>query len=233
MSVNTVTGSLTFSTVTSTNTSTTGISLVSLADGGGTNSVFTAPSGSALTNGAGATGPIFNVSGGNAAITYGGTLNNTSASARAVSVTTWAGDDVGDDILFSGAITESGAGILLNGNGGSAGRSITFSGGLTINTTTAEGFAATSNTTPGGLHITGTTNDITSTSATALRVTSTTIGSSDLNFRKISSGNNNAAADPVNGIVLNNTGAPGGLKSPVSGIPASGGDDTGRTSSRT
>ncbi len=227
VSVSTVTGTLTFSGITSTNTATTGVSLTNLADGGGTNSTFSAPSGSAITTTAGATGPIFNVSGGNAAITYGGTLTNSSAAARAVSVSTWAGDDAGDDISFSGAITENGAGILLNNNAGSAGRSMNFSGGLTINTTTGEGFAATSNTTPAGLNITGSTNDITSTSATALRVTSTTIGSSDLNFRKVSSGNNTAAADPVNGIVLNTTGALGGLKITGTGSPGQGGNDTG------
>ncbi len=187
--------------------STTAVWLVNVADGGGTNAVFTAPSGSTITTTAGAAAAIFNVSGGNAKITYAGTLTN-SGNSRAVAIDGWSGDDAGDDILFSGAITENGSGILVNGNGGS--RSITFSGGMTINTGTGQGFAATSNTNSGGLHITGT-NTINSTSATALRVTSTTIGSSGLAFRSISSGNETAAAEPTNGIVLSNTGSLGGL----------------------
>ena len=125
-----------------------------------------------------------------------------------MSITTWSGDDAGDDLLLSGAIDENGAGILLNGNAGS--RAITFSGGMDIDTTTGEGFAATSNTNTLGLHITGT-NTIDSISATALRVTNTTIGNSNLTFQRISSGNNTAAADPANGIVLSSTGSAGGL----------------------
>jgi hypothetical protein len=212
----------------STNTPTTGISLVNVADGGGTNAVFSSQAGGAsLTTTAGATGPIFNVSGGNAKITYPGTITNNSTTARAVSITSWAGDDAvpGDDLLLSGAIDENGAGILVNGNGGS--RSITFSGGLDIDTTSGEGFAATSNTNTGGLHVTGT-NDITSTSATALRVTNTTIGNSNLNFRNVSSGNATAAADPVNGIVLNTTGTAGKLI-----ITGTGGAGTGGVIQRT
>ncbi len=204
----TVTANLPFQTITSTNSTTTGVALANVADGGGTNSAFSAGSGSSITTAAGASGPAFSVSGGNAAITYPGTITNNSTSARAVSIASWAGDDAGDDLLLSGAIDENGAGILVNGNGGS--RSITFSGGMDIDTTTGEGFAATSNTNTGGLHITGT-NTIDSVSAAALRVTSTTIGSSNLTFRSISSGNNTAAADPANGIVLSNTGSSGGL----------------------
>ena len=113
---------------------------------------------------------------------------------------------------------------MVNGNGGS--RSITFSGGMTIATTTGEGFAATSNTNTAGLHITGT-NTISSTSATALRVTNTIIGNSDLNFRTISSGNNTAAADPASGIILNTTGALGGLKVTGTGASGQGGNGTG------
>jgi len=215
-----LTADLQLTSLRSTSTPTRGVSLDTVSDGT-TNAVFSAGSGSVITTTAGATGPIFNVSGGNAKITYAGTITNTSSAARAVSITTWTGDDIGDDLLLSGAITESGAGILVNGNGGPA-RSITFSGGMTINTTTGEGFVATGNTNTGGLHITGT-NTINSTSATALRVTNTTIGSSHLNFVSISSGNNTAAADPINGIVLNTTGSTGGLKVAGSGSAGTGG----------
>lgn len=46
----------------------------------------------------------FRVNGGNARITYPGTITNNSSSARAVSITGWAGDDAGDHLLLSGAI---------------------------------------------------------------------------------------------------------------------------------
>ncbi len=210
VSANSATVDLQLSSLKSTNTATKGVSLVSVSDAisPASNAAFSAGGGSTITTTAGATGPIFEVSGGDADIAYAGTIVNSGTAARAVSLTTWNGDDGTDDITLSGAITENGAGILVNGNAGS--RPINFTGGMTINTSTGEGFAATSNTTTGGLHITGT-NDITSTSATALRVTNTTIGSSNLNFRKVSSGNNTAAADPASGIVLNTTGSLGRL----------------------
>lgn len=214
-----LTADLQLSSLRSTNSTTTGVSLANVADGS-SSAVFSAGSGSTITNAAGASGPAFNVSGGNAGISYAGTISNNSGAARAVSVTTWAGDDATDDLVLSGAIDENGAGILLNANGGS--RAIRFSGGLDIDTTTGEGFAAISNANTGGLHITGI-NDITSTSATALRVTSTTIGNTHLTFRNISAGNNTAAADPVNGIVLNGTGALGSLIVTGTGSASSGG----------
>jgi hypothetical protein len=224
--ITTATIDLQLSSLKSTNTPTTGVSLVSVSDGGTTNAVFSAGSGSSITTTAGASGPAFNVSGGNAKITYGGTITN-NGTGRAVSITTWSGDDAvpGDDFLLSGAIDENGVGILVNGNGGS--RAITFSGGLDIDTTSGEGFAATSNTNALGLHITGSANDLTSTSATALRVSSTTIGSSNLNFRNVSSGNNTAAADPANGIVLNATGTLGRLIITGTGASGQGGNGSG------
>jgi hypothetical protein len=221
-----LTADMQFTSLQSINTTSTGVSLTNVSDATNPafNAVFSAGSGSSITTAAGASGPAFNVSGGNADISYAGTITNNSAAARAVSLTTWSGDDATDDITLSGAIDENGAGILVNGNSGT--RPITFSGGMDIDTTTGEGFAATSNTNTGGLHITGT-NDITSTSATALRVTNTTIGSSNLNFRNISSGNNTAAADPASGIVLNATGTSGRLIVTGSGASGQGGNGTG------
>jgi hypothetical protein len=202
---------LQLSSITATNSATRGVSLVRTADGT-TNARFSAAGGS-ITMAAGSPGPGFNVSGvtgaNNAGVSYAGTITN-NGTGRAVHVDTWSGDDAAtDNMVFSGAIDENGAGILLNANSGS--RSITFSGGLDIDTTTGEGFGATSNTNALGLHITGT-NNITSTSATALRVTNTTIGTSHLTFVNVSSGNNTAAADPVNGIVIDTTGASGSLR---------------------
>ena len=210
-------------TLKSTNSPTTGVSLVNVSDGTQP-AVFSASSGSSITTTVGATGPAFNVSGGNASITYGGTITNNGTSSRAVSISTWTGDDAGDDILFSGAIDENGAGILVSGNAG-AGRSITFSGGMDIDTTGSnEGFAATSNTNTGGLHITGT-NTIDSVSGTALRVTNTQIGNSGLTFRSISAGTGSGSSGV--GIVLDTTGTSasnGGLT-----VAGNGGAGTGGT----
>ncbi len=139
----------------------------------------------------------------------------------------------GNSVTLSGNLSNSGTGIFVNSN---TGGTITFSGGTkTLNTgantaaTVTSNTGATINFTGGGLAITttsgtgfnatgggtvtvqGTGNTINSTSAIALNVSSTTIGASGLTFHSVSSGNNTAAADPVNGIVLNNTGASGGL----------------------
>jgi hypothetical protein len=205
VSVNNATVDLQLSSLKSTNTTSKGVSLISVADGA-TAAMFSAGSSSTITTTAGAAGPAFEVSGGNAGISYAGTIAN-NGTGRAVFVDSWAGSNVAtDNMLFSGAIDENGAGILLNNNSGT--RSITFSGGLDIDTTTGEGFGATTNTNALGVSVTGT-NDITAVSATALRVTNTVIGTGNLNFRNVSSGNNTAAADPANGIVLTNTGSLG------------------------
>ncbi|HKY42135.1 MAG TPA: Ig-like domain-containing protein, partial [Pyrinomonadaceae bacterium] len=56
------------------------------------------------------------------------------------------------------------------------------------------------------------TNSINTRSGVALSLTNaTTIGAAGLTFTNISAGNNDGNADPLNGIVLNNTGANGGL----------------------
>ena len=131
-------------------------------------------------------------------------------SGRSVEVTN-SGRNVagGSQIVFSGAINENGQGINLDNNDqNTQGAVVTFSGGLDIDTTTAIGFNATGG---GTVAVQGAGNTITSTSATALNVANTTIGAANLTFQSISAGNNTAAADPVNGIVLNTTGALGGL----------------------
>lgn len=224
-----LTASLPLTTVRSTDTTTTGVSLVTVLDAVNPafDAQFTAGAGSTISTAAGATGPAFNVSGGNGRVSYAGTITNNSATARAVSISTWAGDDASDDLVLSGAIDENGAGILVNGNGGS--RAITFSGGMDVDTTTGEGFAATANGNALGLNVTGT-NTIDSVSATALRVTSTTIGSSNLNFRSLSSGNGTAAADPANGVVLSATGTSGRLIVSGTGSAGSGGTIRNATS---
>jgi hypothetical protein len=123
-------------------------------------------------------------------------------------------------ITFSGTsknlTTGTSTGVTLTSN---TGATINFTnGGLVINTSTGTGFNATGG---GTVTVQGTGNTINCISATALNVTNTTIGASNLNFQGISSGNNTAAADPVNGIVLNNTGSSGGLS--VTGTGATSG----------
>jgi hypothetical protein len=189
-----------------------GIRLVNIADGGGTDARFSAPSGSSIAT---AAGIDFEVSGGNAGITYAGTINN--STSRAVSISGWAGDDATDDLVLSGAITETGTGILVTGNSGS--RAITFSGSLAITAiNTNIGFSATTNTNTGGLQISGGPNTVTTTNAAALNVVNTVIGTAGLTFRSLS------ASGGTNGIVLTNTGTQGGLT-----VVGTGGAGTGGT----
>ncbi|MBL7782613.1 MAG: cadherin-like domain-containing protein, partial [Saprospiraceae bacterium] len=128
---------------------------------------------------------------------------------------------------FSGSskslATTTNTAVALSNNGGAT---INFSsGGLVISTSTGAGFSATGG---GTVNVTGAGNTISSSSATALNVVNTTIGTSNLNFQSISSGNNNAAPDPANGIVLNNTGS-GRLIVSGGGNTLVGGDGSGGT----
>ena len=190
---------------------TNGVRLVNVFDGGGTDARFSAPSGSNITT---AAGIDFEVSGGNAGISYAGGINN--SVSRAVSISTWAGDDATDDMLFSGPINDLGTGILVNGNSGS--RAITFSGSLTINPASGNiGFSATSNTNTGGLQVTGSNSTVTTTNAAALNVTSTTIGAGGLTFRTLS------ANGGPSGVILSSTGSLGGLSVTGNAGPGTGG----------
>ncbi|MFN0193681.1 MAG: beta strand repeat-containing protein, partial [Aestuariivirga sp.] len=102
--------------------------------------------------------------------------------------------------------TTSGSGIGIDDNGNNVG-TLTMSD-ISVSTNTGAGILIDQG---GTVSITGAGNTIVSTSATALNITNTTIGASDLTFQSISAGNNTAAVDPVNAIVLNNTGSAGGL----------------------
>ncbi len=118
-------------------------------------------------------------------------------------------------VQFGGTVTLStGANTavnLLNNAGGT----ISFpNGGLGITTTTGTGFSATGG---GTVDVQNSLNTISSGAGTALNIVNTTIGSSGLTFRSISS---NGAA---NGIVLNNTGSSGGLRVTGNGAAGSGG----------
>jgi hypothetical protein len=123
------------------------------------------------------------------------------------------------DFLISG-----GTGISMTGNTGAA---ISFSGGLLLSTGANSAFTATGGGTiavcdenpcgasgSNGVLV----NTLTTTTATALNVGNTTIGANDLEFRSISS---DGGSSP--GIILDTTGASGGLKVKGSGTAASGG----------
>ena len=71
-----------------------------------------------------------------------------------------------------------------------------------LSTGTASAFTATGG---GTVTVTGSTNTLTTTTGTALNIANTTIGAADVTFRSIS------ANGGANGIVLNTTGALGGL----------------------
>lgn len=179
---------LQLSSLKSTNSATTGTSLTGIAG------TFSAPSGSTITN---ATGTDMNIDGGTANITYNGTI--TDDVGQLVSIA----NSTGGTKSFTGAITDGddgdGSGISLSNN---TGATISFTGGVTLSTGANAAFAATGG---GTVSVTGAANKITTTTGTALNVSNTTIGASGLTFLSIS------ANGAPNGIVLNTTGASGGL----------------------
>jgi VCBS repeat-containing protein len=180
--------------------STSGTNNIVLSAGAGTLTGTLTASAGALS---GATSRALDINGGTATITYPGTIANTGAGIRVQNKT-------GGTVTLSGTTktlnTGANPAVTLSSN---TGATINFTnGGLDIDTTSGAGFSATGG---GTVTVTGSNNTINSTSATALNVVSTTIGASGLNFLSISAGNNTAAADPANGIVLNTTGSSGGL----------------------
>jgi VCBS repeat-containing protein len=204
----------------STNSTSQGVSLTNVTG------TFTAESGSHLQN---ATGTDFLISGGTATVTYKGTITDDVGQLVSVSGAT------GGTKSFEGAITDNddgdGSGISLSANGGAT---IRFSGGLVLSTGGNAAFAATGGGTVAvcdenpcnGAATGGLINKITTTTGTALNVANTSIASQNLEFRSISAGT--GASGPANGIVVNNTGAAGGLK-----VKGTGGAGTGGTIQRT
>ena len=191
-------------------TSTSGTRNISLAAIGGTANLGAG----ALS---GASTQAFFVDGGAATLTYTGTINNTTN--RVVDIQ----NKTGGAVNLNGNITGSSQGIFLNNN---TGATLSFRGGMTLNTGANPGFTATGGGTvevcdenPCNAGATGAlVNQITSTTGTALNVANTTIGSNNLEFRSIS------ANGSTNGIVLNATGSSGGLK--VKGTAAAGSGGT-------
>ncbi len=201
-------GAPTVSVVLGGTTSTGGAKNVNLV---GLNGTFTLAGGGLSS----ATGNAFDVSGGTAVITYSGTIGN--SGAKQVNIA----NKTGGSVALSGAVNGTGTGINLTTN---TGATINFTGGVAINSGAGIAFNATGG---GTVNVTGVANALTATSATALNVANTTIGASHLTFHDISSGNNSVAADPVNGIVLNNTGASGRLIITGAGNTSVGGNSSG------
>lgn len=177
-------------------------------------------------------GNAVDIAGGSGNISIAASVTKNTAGGDVVEIT----GRTGGTVTFSGAISASGGagGIDIDANTGgtinftgqtaldtgagngvdltsNTGATINFNAsgnGLDITTTTGVGFNATGG---GTVNVQGSGNTINSSSGTALNVVNTTIGASNLTFQSISSGNNTAAADPVSGIILNNTGSSGGL----------------------
>ena len=178
---------LPFATLTSANSSTTGVLLTGINDGT-TASVFSAGAGSSITD---ATGTDFVINTNNATVTYNGTISDSNG-GQLVS----ASGNTGDTKTFTGAISNTGSstGISLTSN---TGTTINFSGALTLSTGANPAFTATGS---GTVNVTGT-NTITTTSGTAVNIANTTIGSSNVTFQSVAHNGNNTA------ITLTNTGS--------------------------
>ncbi len=114
-------------------------------------------------------------------------------------------------ISYAGTITNNGMGISLTNNTGST---ISFTGAMTMSTGANAAFTATGG---GTVTATNTASTVATTSGTAVNVANTTIGAANLTFRSVS------ANGGASGIVLNNTGAVGGLRVVGTGGPGTGG----------
>ena len=162
----------------------------------------------------GASSDAFVVNGGAGSITYAGTISN--ATAKAVLIT----GKTGGTVTLSGNVSSTGTGINLGSNTGAV---INFTGTLTASTGASTAFSATGG---GTVSASDPTSTLTTTTATALNVANTTIGAGGLVFTSITAG-----AGPNNGIVLDTTGASGGLSVTGSGSANSGGVISGKTGS--
>lgn len=146
--------------------------------------------------------------------TFSGNITTTAGTAITAS------NNNGGTINFSGGSkslsTGASTAVNLTTNTGAG---INFTGGgLVITTTSGTGFNATGG---GTITVQGTGNTISSTTGTALNVANTTIGASGLTFQSVSHNGG------VSGIVLNTTGASGGLTVTGSGNTFVGGDNSG------
>lgn len=157
------------------------------------------------------TGTDVSLNGGGADVTYAGTITNQAGKGRSVIVQ----NKTGGTVAFSGAINDSGTGLQLSTN---TGATINFTGGLVMSTAASAAFDASGG---GTVTVTGSNNTIDTTTGSGLSVANTTIGGSGMTFKRISAGT--VGSGPTNGILLNNTGASGGLTVAGDGSANSGG----------
>ncbi|MBV8416442.1 MAG: S-layer family protein, partial [Verrucomicrobia bacterium] len=169
----------------------------------------------AMTGGriSGATGDSFVINGGNAAVSYSGSITNTAAHSVVVEALT------GGSVTLSGTVNDSGTGILVQNNTGgtttfsgtgnklntganqavtvtnNTGSTINFTGGsLAITTTSGTGFNATGG---GTISVQGGGNTISTSAGTALNLNGITVGSGGFALQSVS------ATGGTNGIALN------------------------------
>jgi hypothetical protein len=190
---------LALTSLTSAGSPTSGISLA------GVTGSLTAAGGS-ITN---SIGTNVAISGSNMTFNYGGTITDDVGQLVSVSSST------GGTYTFSGAISDGndgdGNGISLSAN--AAATTVNFTGGMTLSTSANGAFTALNG---GTLTVSGT-NRITTTTATAINITDTTIGTAGATFESVNSNGGVAAA-----IVLDDTGA-GAFTVSGSGAAGSGG----------
>ncbi|HEV7780317.1 MAG TPA: Ig-like domain-containing protein [Chitinophagaceae bacterium] len=205
-----------------------GMTLTTVNSTGGVNNISVVNTGGVFTpgNGAlsGASGTAFNVNGGNATISYSGsitkstagrlidiqnrTFSNMTLSGALSSTGTSTGINISNN--SGGIIDLSGTSKILNTGTNSAvtlnsntGATVSFTNGnLSVTTSSGTGIIATGG---GIVNVTGTGNIISSQGGVALNVSSTTIGSGGLVFQSIS------ANGGANGIILSATGTTAGL----------------------
>jgi hypothetical protein len=201
ISISNATAGLTLASASSTASVGSGISLSSV---NGTVNV----AGGAISGPAGAG---VDINAGTANVTYGGTVATTVSRPVQVQNTT------GGTKSFGGAITSTNLGIFLNSNGGAA---IAFSGPMTLTTGANAAFTATGG---GTVTATGSGSVLATTTGVGVTVQNTTIGAAGLKFQSVSS---NGASS---GIVLNATGAAGGINVTGNGGAGTGGTIQGTT----
>jgi hypothetical protein len=186
---------------------------------------FSFSSNTAITN---PSGIAYNEDTSTASVTYNGTILQSNAGS-AVKINAKTGGTTSFNKVTGGQIaasTTTANAIDLTNTGGT----INFSGGVSLTTTSGVGFNASGSgatvnvcdESPCNPAATGAlVNTITTTTGTGLNVANTTIGSNNLEFQKISAGT--GAGSGGDGIILDTTGASGGLKVKGTGAAGTGG----------
>jgi hypothetical protein len=226
-------GTVNFSGTTTLNGGDAGVDILAGSGGApGSTGTFTFGTGTSITRVSGNSGTAFNLSSSDANVTYSGgmTLPITTGAMIAIdnhdagtmtfqngTLSTVNKGNTGISISNSGGGTihfnnptillDTGSGNAVSLTGANGGGAMNFTpaaggNGIDITTSSGVGFNATGG---GTVVVTGSGNTITSTTGTALNVANTTIGANGLTFQSIS------ANGAPNGIVLNTTGAAGGL----------------------